>query len=120
MTDPANVDPLVYHQQQLAQCEQKARDIALDLEVDAARRSLLDQEGWKKLQSRMGELLDQETERLLVLRMDGYQLGARQGFIRALRLLSREKPLSEAELAERRNEGKVLIDRIRELRDLTS
>lgn len=118
MIEPQERDPLDYIQAKLLTAEQQARDIALDLELNNARLSLLGNDGWKKLQERLKAMLDDETEKLLGNRMDAYQLGARQAFIRALRLLSRERPFSQEELADRRNEGNLLVERIREYRQL--
>lgn len=111
-------DPLAWQQYQLAQCEEEMRDIALDLELDKARKSLYGNDGWKKLQASLADILGIETEKLLRLRMDGYQLGARQGYIKAMRLLSAENALSEKRIAELQDKGSVLVERIRELRSL--
>lgn len=111
MSDFEPHDPLGYLRQQVAEREHKIREILLDLETDKAIRELQSTNGWKQLAESLRAMEKSQTEKLLEMRMDPQELGRRQGFVRALRILSRQAPLSEQEIALRKSECSLLVDR---------
>lgn len=111
MSDFEPHDPLGYLRQQVAEREHKIREILLDLETDKAIRELQSTNGWKQLTESLRAMEKSQTEKLLEMRMDPQELGRRQGFVRALRILSRQVPLSEQEIALRKSECSLLVDR---------
>lgn len=109
MDDPKQFDALGYLKQQVADREHKIREILIDLEMDKAVRDLHGHPGWQHISKSVAGIVESETEKLLSNRMDAFELGRRQGFIRALRILGRQAPLSDQEVAIRRTECSVLV-----------
>lgn len=104
-------DPMLPIRRQIADRQQKIREHLLDLEVDKAVRELQQTNGWKVLAESLEEMVRSETERFLSRRLDQYDFARSQGMIRALRILSRQKPLSDEEIAFRQSECSLLVER---------
>lgn len=96
---------------QIADRQHRIREHLLDLEIDHAARELHQTQGWKTLTQHLEEMVSSEIERFLSRRMDEYAFARAQGMIRALRIMSRQKPLSDEEIAFRKTECSLLVER---------
>lgn len=67
-------------------------------------RELLQSPAFFDLCRDLEEEVGTQVHALMTRRMDGYQLGERQGYIRALRIFGNTKPMSEDELSLLRDE----------------
>lgn len=102
----------------LAEAEDAQRDLLLTIELSAATRELHTLSGWQKMVERIGLIERGEVEKLRISKMDPYDLGRRQGALRALRLITNAKAMTEQELALAKSEATILDARIAELRNL--
>lgn len=74
-------------------------------EATAVRlRELLQIPAFHDICKALEEEVDVQVRALMTRRMDDYQLGERQGYIRGLRILSNTKPMSDDELSHIRDE----------------
>lgn len=110
MSELSPQDPLDFIKQRLGSNEAELRNIALELETSKSLASLQDHDGWKHIVANVMQIVERETERLTVDRMDFYELGRRQGFIRALRAMARTKPLTDEEVAKHKERATFLVN----------
>lgn len=123
MTDPdldpaGGLDSVEWVSTRLRDNENEMRLIALAIETSTLTAAFQGHVGWTKMVESMEKIEKDEADRLLSKRMDAYELGRCQGFIRAIRILMRHKPLDEGDVAKLRERATVLRRQIEEDREL--
>lgn len=105
-------------QRRLQNAEREMRLVALELDSNRATEVLVSQDAWKVHIDSLNRIIAHETEKMLTDPMDAHELGWRQGFIRAMRCLTKKQPFSPEEVAERQRKMQNLRDRITAERNL--
>lgn len=112
-TDAAHLE------RQIAERRERLSEIAVELELSAGIGALAEHPTWKDVRSRLDMIRSGELERMSRDRMDGYQLGYRQGKLRALSFLtSVMRPLRYEEIETLQSESRRLQDQIETLQNL--
>lgn len=95
--------------EKLGRLEERLRQTETELLIGRRLHALLLVPAWREMQADFVERLKVETEALLRMPHDAYDLGRRQGYIRAIRLLTPTKVPSEADLDRLEREALPLL-----------
>jgi hypothetical protein len=108
-----------YVERQIAERRERLSEIAVELELSAGIGALAEHPTWKDVRGRLEMIRSGELDRMSRDRMDGYQLGYRQGKLRTLNFLtSVMRPLRSEEIEALQSESRRLQDQIETLSNL--
>lgn len=108
-----------YIERQIAERRERLSEIAVELELSAGLGALAEHPTWKDVRRRLDMIRSGELDRMARDRMDGYQLGYRQGKLRTLSFLTSVlRPLRSEEIEALQSESRRLQDQIETLSNL--
>lgn len=97
---------------QIAEMKAKLRDYDVALLQDSAMRDLNYQPAWQQFLASMAGVAKDTLESIAAAEMSPYQLGFRQGYLRAVRLVAKAVPMADEQLADTRRERDRLAEHI--------
>lgn len=111
-------DDLRYIEKRIRDTENEIADVILDIEMSRSMQAIWQHPDFIAMVKRLREIIAGETAMLVSQRLDEYQLGRKQGRIRAIQQLCTEKALTDDELAACRERIADLRARLEEDRNL--
>ncbi len=93
---------MAYLQRRRAERALEMDQLSMEMEISARKAAALQHPDTKALLEDLQKLADAETRKLKRSRMDGYELGRRQGQIWGVEVLLSTNILSEQEIADKR------------------